>query len=108
MITAIIFFCFFAAVQILQYTGQKDKLHRAYTSACPPPEVLPSEILLHGKDLVLTMQQIDAILQKRFRYYVLLEEDLKKKFLRRLNRFMLKKTFIIKDDEGFREMPVLV
>jgi Mlc titration factor MtfA (ptsG expression regulator) len=108
MITAIIFFCFFAAVQILQYTGQKDKLHRAYTGACPPPEVLPSEILLHGKDLVLTIQEIDSILKKRFKYYALLEKNLQERFIKRLHRFMLKKTFIIKDDEGFKEMPVLV
>src|SRR6186713_2648230 len=101
MITAIIFFCFFAAIQILQYTGQKDKLHRAYTGACPPPEVLPSEILLHGKDLVLTIQEIDSILKKRFKYYALLEKNLQERFIKRLHRFMLKKTFIIKDDEGF-------
>ena len=48
------------------------------------------------------------ILSKRNGYYQDIDDKLKKKFLNRLVKFISKKTFIIKDDEAFKEMPVLV
>jgi MtfA peptidase len=96
------------AIQVLRYTGQKDKLHRYYTSNCLPPEVLPTEIVIEGKDLKISDYDLNHILKKRFKYYASLDENLQQEFLRRLKVFMLKKIFIIKDDEGVKEMPVLV
>jgi Mlc titration factor MtfA (ptsG expression regulator) len=68
---------------------------------------LPHEIVVKGQALDLLQSDIDRILKKRFPYYKNLEAGLQQLFLERMLRFMSSKTFIIKDDEGFREMPVL-
>lgn len=98
----------FVGTQWLKYIGQKDKLHRYYTSTCLPPKVHGHEIVIDGHQLELNEIDLDRILLKRFKYYASLEHNLQLVFLKRLKLFMRKKIFIIKDDEGLREMPVLV
>lgn len=105
---ALVILSIFTAIHLLRYWGEKGKLHRYYTSACPPPEVLPKEIILQGEHFELSDDDLDRILKRRFIYYSFLEENLKQRFLKRLKVFMSRKTFIIKDDEGVKEMPVLV
>lgn len=68
------------AVQILRYTGQKDKLYRYYTSNCLPPGVLPTEIVIEGKDFKLSDYDLNHILKKRFKYYASLDEAFNKNF----------------------------
>jgi len=100
-----------AATAALQLLGQRQvrrSRHWAYTNACPPPEILPNEIVLNGKEFEISTEEIHKILTKRFLYYSQLQPSLQKLFLKRLQRFISQKIFIIKDDEGFREMPVLV
>jgi len=96
-----------ALFQVMSYYGQKTKRHRAYSNACTPPTVEETDILFKGSDGI-TEEQIRKILVKRFPYYRSLQENLQQTFLKRLRSFMSEKTFIIKDDEGFKEMPVLV
>ena len=86
----------------------RTRKSRQLTASCPPPQVSPTDIVLRGKTLPLTDQDLDRILSKRFPFYAPLSDEMKGRFRRRLQRFMNSKTFIIKDDEGFKEMPVLV
>lgn len=108
--TLIGIFCllFFVIMQWVRYVGQKDKLHRYYSSTCLPPKVFPKEIVIDGREFELSEIDLDRILNKRFKYYAALEHHLQLGFLKRLKIFISKKIFIIKDDEGVKEMPVLV
>ena len=99
---------FVVVIQLLNYYGQKTKRHRAYTNACTRPAVEKTDIVFTGEQSGITEQQVHSILTKRFAYYSWLHKDSQQKFRKRLQSFMHKKTFIIKDHEGFREMPVLV
>lgn len=92
----------------IRYVGQKDKLHRYYTSTCQAPKIHPKEIVIDGRQFMLYKTDLDRILLKRFRYYASLEKSLQLLFLKRLQLFMRRKIFIIKDDEAVKEMPVLV
>jgi Mlc titration factor MtfA (ptsG expression regulator) len=87
-------------------TSRRAK-HLSLTRVCPPPQISQADIVIHGKDLGITDEELERILLKRFPYYSPLALSLKALFLLRLKKFLSKKTFIIKDDEGFREMPVL-
>jgi len=49
-----------------------------------------------------------GILNKYFPYYRELNSDLQKKNFKRVKQFIKTKTFIIRHNEGFKEMPVLV
>jgi Mlc titration factor MtfA (ptsG expression regulator) len=61
-----------------------------------------------GCDIYLSEEQYDKILSKRLPYYRHLAPDLKEKFLIRTRMFLKSKTFLIKTDEPFVDMPVLV
>ncbi len=62
-----------------------------------------------GKDLNFSLDELNKILLKRFPFYIQLKlaED-KEKFLLRLNKFILSKTFYIHDKDCYKEMPVLI
>ena len=77
---ALVILSIFTAIHLLRYWGEKGKLHRYYTSACPPPEVLPKEIILQGEHFELSDDDLDRILKRRFIYYSFLEENLKHGF----------------------------
>ena len=98
----------FGGAQWVRYVVQKDKLHRYYTSACQVPKIHSKEIVIDGRHFILDKTDLDRILLKRFKYYASLERTLQLLFLKRLQLFMRRKVFIIKDDEAVREMPVLV
>lgn len=97
-----------AALQLLGQRQVRKGKHWHYTNSCPPPEILPNEIVIDGKELNIPVEEIHRILNKRFIYYAQLQPSLQEVFLKRLQKFISKKIFIIEDDEGFREMPVLV
>jgi len=100
-----------AATAALQLLGQRQvrrQKHWEYTAACPPPEVMPNEIVIDGKEFEISAKETDRILNNRFVYYKQLQPSLQQLFLKRLQRFISKKIFIIKDEAGFKEMPVLV
>ncbi len=61
-----------------------------------------------GCDIYLSEEQYDKILSKRLPYYRRLAPDLKEKFLTRTRMFLKSKTFLIKSDQPFVDMPVLI
>lgn len=89
------------------YSGKRLRAH-SFTQACRPPEVSPTDIVTLGHDLDMEDLELHYMLEKRFPYYQRLNIANKEAFRKRLHRFIQGKIFVIKDDEGFREMPVLV
>ena len=98
------FVCYYLA----DHYGGKGRQHRLFSRYCRPPAVSPTDIVGRGRDLNIHQHDLHRILTKRFFYYRRLNEKNKSLFLFRLQQFMRRKIFIIKDDEGVREMPVLV
>src|SRR5689334_1819374 len=72
------------------------------------PSIESTDIVYTGATNGIGLGEIEAILEKRYHYYTCLHPELKERFLQRTQSFMRKKIFIIKNDEGYREMPVLV
>lgn len=106
------FLLFYASAAVIYFLvgryAEKGVKHRQLTASCPPPQVAKTDIVVGGKDLGLTDIGLNRILVLRFPFYVSLSDELKSRFRRRHQNFISRKTFIIKDDEGFKEMPVLV
>jgi MtfA peptidase len=98
----------FSGAQWIRHVGEKDKLHRYYTSTCQVPKTHSKEIIIDGLHFILDKTELHRILVKRFKYYASLEKSLQALFLKRLQLFLRRKIFIIKDDEAVKEMPVLV
>ncbi|HEX6915760.1 MAG TPA: zinc-dependent peptidase [Chitinophagaceae bacterium] len=61
-----------------------------------------------GQSLSFPIAQYEHILSKHLPYYRRLAPELKDEFLRRTRKFLADKTFLIKSDETFVEMPVLL
>ena len=98
----------FAVAQLLTYIGQRNKFHHHYSRLSKPPHIHETDIVLHGRQSGISTEEIERILNKRFSYYTFLNADQQRIFLKRIQKFISRKIFIIKDDEGFKEMPVLV
>ncbi len=96
-----------AGLKLWAYHGKKTMLHRHYTGLCGVPAKHESDIIFAGSQLTLPPADVHKILMKRFEYYKHLQMHLQQKFIERLQNFMRQKEFIIKDDEGFKDMPVL-
>jgi MtfA peptidase len=105
-------FIAFAALLIISsvrgYQAEKNARLQALSDLCPPPVVDPTDIVFTGMHPSLSEPDISRILSRRFPYYNTLNLENKERFIKRLKTFIDSKTFIIKDDEGFKEMPVLV
>ena len=61
-----------------------------------------------GKDIIIPDEQYEKILQKRSFYYRSLSPELKENFLHRTKAFLADKTFLLKTNEPFLDMPVLL
>lgn len=61
-----------------------------------------------GDDLKFSDDELVKVLNKHFVYYTRLPYDQKLKFFQRLRAFMSKKIFVIHDESGFKEMPILI
>ena len=69
----------------------------------------PSNRLVYDKtQLQFSDEVLTSILTKRNSYFVKLTDRNKGIFLDRVNQFMHHRTFVIFDNKGFREMPVLI
>ncbi|HUC82666.1 MAG TPA: zinc-dependent peptidase [Flavisolibacter sp.] len=97
----------FVYFMVDRFAVRKQK-HYQLTASCPQPQISPTDIVLRGRDFELSDDDLHRILTRRFPYYLPLTAEVQKRFRRRLHNFIDHKTFIIKDDEGFKEMPVLV
>lgn len=112
MITGVVIF--FLAYALLLFAGNKGEKIDHYSNlsvgqkTSRHPAIEPTDIVYNGKTNSIGLGEIQAILGKRYPYYASLEADLRGRFLLRTQSFLRKKTFIIKNNEGFREMPVLV
>lgn len=108
MASFIFFLSICAGIGLLRIYGDRDKRHRTYSAACSPPHIVSTDIVFRGSEANIPIADIHKILVKRCNYYTCLNPKLQQRFVWRLQSFMNSKLFIIKDDEGFREMPVLV
>lgn len=68
----------------------------------------PTPLVYRGNELGFSNKLLSEVLVKRFPYYNSLSETDKLKFMRRLQKFLELKTFVIHDESGFKEMPILV
>lgn len=93
---------------VRQYQAEKNAKSDALSNRCPPPVVSPQDIVFKGMHPSLKLSDLSTILTRRYPYYQSLSPENKAVFLKRLEAFIRSKTFIIKDREGFKEMPVLV
>lgn len=103
----ILFLCFIASIFLFRNWILKSRTQRGYTNLCPEPVIDETDIYFTGSSLNITDDEMHFILSKRHRYYRALHEHHQKRFLKRLRRFLNKKDFIIKDNKGYKEMPVL-
>ncbi|HEV7329700.1 MAG TPA: zinc-dependent peptidase [Flavisolibacter sp.] len=108
MTAALIYFSAFAVYWLVDYYAGKHRQQLSLTRACTPPAVAATDIVVNGRQLDMEDRELHTMLSKRFHYYQWLNEDNKHLFRARLHRFLKAKIFIIKNEEGFREMPVLV
>jgi Mlc titration factor MtfA (ptsG expression regulator) len=108
MIGGIIIFLFYVMIVLLDRAGERKGRIAEYESECVPPSIDESDIIYKGMTNTIGQEEVEHILAKRYQYYAGLEQSLKEKFLERVQHFMNSKTFIIKTNEGYKEMPVLV
>jgi hypothetical protein len=107
MSVVIVYFSAFVVYWVVDYYTGKRLQALSFTRACRPPDVSPTDIVTLGRDMDMEDLELHAMLNKRFHYYQWLNDTNQQIFRKRLHRFIRTKTFLIKDDEGFREMPVL-
>lgn len=98
----------FAIFLVGLYFSMRGDRHHQYSKACPLPEVEEKDIVISGRMPDLSQQKLHEILTKRSPYYAALIPQLQSRFRKRLRAFMNSKTFVIKDEKGYYEMPVLV
>jgi MtfA peptidase len=101
------FLCY-TLVYALNGVADKKIRHWELSKAAPRPVVNKGDIICHAPNNQISFEETHDILIKHSHYFKALEPGLKQKFIERILLFMDKKTFIIKDDEAFKEMPVLV
>lgn len=68
----------------------------------------PNALVYYGSDLDFSDAEMVKVLDKHFPYYTKLGYDDKLKFFKRLRKFISEKTFVIHDESGFKEMPILI
>ncbi|UEG50069.1 zinc-dependent peptidase [Ferruginibacter lapsinanis] len=68
----------------------------------------PSYLIYHGNTLNFSRITLTTVLFKHFPFYNSLDGFEKDKFINRLEKFIESKIFIIHDESGFREMPILI
>ncbi|MCC6286927.1 MAG: zinc-dependent peptidase [Chitinophagaceae bacterium] len=74
------------------------------------PDDLSQEVTLvyAGDELNFPDEIIITVLEKYFPYFRVLPGEKKKIFLMRIKKFISSKTFVIHNNSGFREMPILI
>lgn len=73
-----------------------------------PDEPVVERLIYDGKELQFPTETLKTVLSKYFPYYNSLSVTEQSKFLYRLEEFIERKTFVIHDSKGFREMPILL
>ncbi|MBL0357047.1 MAG: zinc-dependent peptidase [Chitinophagaceae bacterium] len=73
-----------------------------------PENYSPGFLTYRGDELNFSDDELVKVLNKHFVYYTRLAFDAKLKFFQRLKTFMKEKVFVIHDESGFKEMPILI
>lgn len=73
-----------------------------------PENYSPSFLTYNGDELDFSDAEMVKVLNKHFPYYIGLNYDNKLKFFQRLRKFIHQKIFVIHDESGFKEMPILI
>jgi MtfA peptidase len=97
-----------AGAHLVQYRRSRRKKHVELTHASPLPAVDEKDLVIKGSSLALSDEEMNRMLLRRFHYYQELDLTNRERFMQRLGSFIRQKIFIIKDEKGYREMPVLV
>ena len=84
--------------------GLKEEVINSLASSQPQ---VNQPLIYKGKELSFTNEILTEVLEKHFPYFIKLTRQQKEKFLSRLQAFIREKIFVINDDKGFREMPIL-
>jgi Mlc titration factor MtfA (ptsG expression regulator) len=112
MIAGIAIFIFiYAVILFLGNMGERVERYsnlKFTQSTSNHPVIDKTDIVYNGSSNSIGLGEIESVLEKSYPYYASLQYDLKEKFLKRTQSFIHKKIFIIKNNEGYREMPVLV
>jgi MtfA peptidase len=107
MIGGIFIIIFYLAFVLID--SRQKKTQPVYsTKLLSAPNIEETDIIYNGATDTIGRSVIEAILEKHCTYYKSLQPELKEKFLQRTQKFMKHKIFIIKNNEGYQEMPVLV
>jgi MtfA peptidase len=85
-------------------SGSVDNYNKVHTSVLTHQPYLVYE----GRSLNFTNSELVYILNKRNNFYVKLSPANQQLFLIRLQKFIHDKLFVIHDERGFKEMPVLI
>lgn len=108
---ALVYFLVFLFL-IIVLRLRKIKTALLNEDADQPAEIVdpvPRRSLIYkGSDFNFVDDEIIAILEKYSFYYRHLGAEKKQKFLSRLKHFISKKHFIIHDEDGYKEMPILI
>jgi len=65
-------------------------------------------LVYNGYELNFTDAELEKSLIKHLPYFTTLDKLQQQKFLKRLDKFIQRKTFVIHDESGFKEMPILI
>lgn len=104
------FFIYVAVRSVMEANRQQHHFPGELEEHRPPTSVVEKSaaITIEGDDMHLTDEMALPVLQKHFPYFNRLSFPNRQKFLQRLKRFAAAKTFKIHDEQGFKEMPILV
>lgn len=86
---------------VIEFEGQNPT---AYSIPSPSKD----RLVYPGSSLEFGDEVLQSILTKYLPFYTALNNLDKEKFIDRLRKFISRKTFVIHDESGYREMPVLV
>ena len=89
---------------ILHFENEQPVIYTTYSS----PVAAKDRLVYTGSSLQFPDEVLQSILTKYLPFYTTLNNSDKEKFVTRLRKFISKKNFVIHDESGYREMPVLV
>lgn len=100
---------YFLNTRVQPWVQKKFGSYFEYPPQIPEATVPAANALLYyGSDLDFSDAEIINVLNKYFPYYTKLGYDDKLRFFKRLKKFISEKIFVIHDESGFKEMPVLI
>jgi MtfA peptidase len=98
---------FYGALVFLLVMAFTDGRFIRYKGNVPAPAMEEKNIVIRGSRTGISAPDIHLILLRHHGYYRSLHPTSQQRFLNRLKAFMDDKYFIIMDEKGYREMPVL-